>query len=246
MNNRGDTPVWTIIVFGIIAVVVLVLAIIMLSGSATTGGNKITDLFGVISAPGQVQAEQGSSLEGESCIDSGDCSSSNLACANNICTNNVVDFQELIVNGVTNCAKNYETISMPGAAVSKACVSTKEGAKYQIEYNNGAIIYDKKRARATTDKIVMLDVRTKTGYSILTTPALPTTDIDKKENTYQSTWLPPDTMYYFEGEGVAFVCGWYLDKKCSDNDGEVLVRVYQLRETPEADSGETEGTQPGQ
>ncbi|MBS3065203.1 MAG: hypothetical protein J4451_01750, partial [DPANN group archaeon] len=67
MNKRGDTPVWTIIVFGIIAIVVLVLAVTFLGNTSTAGGEKVGSLFGLIELPERVEPKYGNSIIGNSC-----------------------------------------------------------------------------------------------------------------------------------------------------------------------------------
>lgn len=230
MNKRGDTPVWTIIVFGIIAIVVLVLAIIMLSGSATAGGNKITDLFGIIEAPKIVQAEQGDSVKGGTCIKSLDCASATLACVDNVCVK-AASTQSLTVDGVGNCAKNYEAFSRHGAAAGQDwCVATLPGFTYQVEYNTGEIIYDTKKPKTAIDKIVMLDISTEMDNVIIPTPALGQGQGPKGDSGLLY-WLPTRSIHTFEGG--PFVCGWYLDSGCSNNGGAVLVRLYQLEKAQE-------------
>lgn len=231
MNNRGDTPIWTIIVFGIIAVVVLVLALIMLSGSSTAGGGKLTDLFGIISVPENVQAKQGASLIDDSCAISSDCASENLACVNSVCIDAVS--QDLVIGGVSKCANNYAEYAIHGAEASRDwCVATLKGVTYQVEYNTGLIFYDRAKPQLTADSIVMLNIRDG-GNSIPTTPGLSYSDIGQKENPLKLTWLPTNSIHTFEGG--PFVCGWYMDSGCSNNGGAVLVRMYRYPTTGEID-----------
>ncbi|MEK6923490.1 MAG: hypothetical protein AABW84_02255 [Nanoarchaeota archaeon] len=239
MNNRGDTPVWTIIVFGIIAIVVLVLAIIMLSGSSTAGGNKITDLFGVISIPKIIQAEQGDSIKDASCTKSSDCISKNLACVNNKCT--TATSQDLVIDGVDNCANNNADYSnLRGMNRGGPwCIAAPEGFIYQVEYNNGKITDDKgDKSAKNIHRIVMLDITT-ANIRVPTTPELFTgMGPDDYDTKAKPTWLPPNSIHTFEGGLDTYVCGWYSDNKCSNNDEAVLVRVYQLEKGQQGtDSG---------
>ena len=243
MNKRGDTPVWTIIVFGIIALLVIILAVLLISNTSTAGGEKFSNLYGLIQTPETVQVKSGSSIIDDSCSVSTNCASG-LACINGKCAQ--ASSQDMVIGGQSKCANNYASYAPHGAAAGRDwCMALTQGITYQIEYNNGLIFDDKNKKQTTADSIVMLDI-TAAGNRRPTFPELPKGSGPSQGNPESLTWLPTNTIYTIEGEPGLFVCGWYLDKKCSDNDGEVLVRVYQLRETPEADSGETEGTQPGQ
>ena len=231
MNKRGDTPVWTIIVFGIIAIVVLVLAVTFLGNTSTAGGEKVGRLFGLIELPERVEPKYGNSIIGNSCSASSECVAG-LACINSKCTQ--AQSYDLTVSGKNNCAKDNTAFSPHSARNGKDwCIPTQEGFTYQVEYNDGAII-DKKGSPSLSSPYVMLEINTNIGGIPDISPPLlkgltpyEQSRGDKIPVSEEGlTYLAPYSIHTFKGG--PFVCGWYRDtNNCNNNEGAVLVRAYQ-------------------